>query len=188
MVIENKKGAELLSVIIWTVVIAAIAIIIGLFVYGFFEKGGGIVDTLPTALAAKAGICKQIASETVAFCEFTPIDLEGIKGDAYINCEYPGAAFKQEIDTIVGKPECPTNGEEQFCKDLRNNNPEFKGATINNYDCLKEALKNCADSEVGGEWIEGVACADGVVDYTDSALDKDDNTGKRCCISGTIAA
>src|SRR3989344_2769381 len=143
--IDNKKAQEgspwgnMLGLIIGAIVV----VLIVLYVSGFFDRLGGATDTLPGPLAAKAEICKSVASNQVAFCEFTELSLSGIKGDSFVNCAYgqeghgTNSAFKEELkEAGVTLPTC-TSSEKDYCDRITDSTIKAK-TFVNGLNCATD--------------------------------------------------
>jgi len=159
--LKDKKAQELWQLLVLVLGIVVV-LVVGYFVYNSFQTAGGIVDTLPSALAVKLQLCESLTTNAVAFCEFTPIDLSEIKGDAYVNCKYPGKEFAAAINALGGVPSCSSTSEEEFCNALKMQDG-FKKANINGKGtCTKDKgwvslISKDTCTGMGGSW-QTAAC------------------------------
>lgn len=138
MVGKKAQGGPGLGTLVGLAVIVIAAVLIILFLTGVFGDLRGQTENIPSALATKAEICKSLSTNQVAFCEFTKVDLDGVKGDSYVNCFYKGnTAFKNEVEKAGSTITCDNAGAE-FCSSF--SEVERKEIFVNRGNC--EALGN----------------------------------------------
>ena len=140
MISKKAQGGPGLGTIIAVGVMLVAAILIVLYLLDVSNTVGDFTKITPSALSAKAEICKGLSSSQVAYCEFTEVEK-----DKYINCAYPntapgGADFRAEIDQVVtNTPPCVTDRLD-YCKDkLLVDNPSFKGS-VNGLNCNSQEI------------------------------------------------
>ena len=115
---KKAQGGPGLGTIVTIIVVVFVGVLILLAVSGFFGDIIGGRKTLPSALSAKAEVCKSVSQNQVAFCEPTKLDLKGMPrgADSYVNCRYTGnQAFVLEVmEAGDNLPTCET-AEADLC-------------------------------------------------------------------------
>lgn len=153
----NKKGMTVPSIIAGLVI--AFVLIFGMvwLLTGGFRTIAGVTDTLPSALAAKAEVCKGVATSQVAYCEFTKTNLEGVREDSYINCAYNDPNFKAEVASEVSNPPTCSDFDAVIGTGICNR-AEIDADTLING---KSSCQDLAISFCGQVGIDGITMASG---------------------------
>jgi len=136
--LKNRKGQTWEFIVLGAIGIALLVIVI-LYLFKGSNIVEGVVNDIPSALAAKLEICKSVVSNPVAFCEFTELTLPKV-GKGWVNCRYPGKEFSEAISQLTSPPSCSgigVEGETAFCNSIKDA-AGFKGANINGLKFSKD--------------------------------------------------
>ena len=178
--VRDKLGqSSSVGFIIAVVILAVFAVVVIYGIYMTNEKFIDVFNQVPDSLTFKLEFCNA-AINNQAFCQYTPVVLDnGIftKGLLYLNCEYPGVEFQNELENSGVDYECSDTSEKDFCAKISEVDG-FKGATINGDYCNADGTFEDRTSEdntseeieendlvaIGGECDEdeGIFCEDGL--------------------------
>jgi len=138
---NNKRGQTVSTIIKLGVGILLLGIM-GYFIITVGNTAQGAIKAIdPGKESLRASSCGNALND-FDFCRFS--DVGEKKGEAFINCEYTGANFRNSfINTNNIKCESPKtfNGK---CAELQDK-PSFKGALLNNQICRPVTILNYED-------------------------------------------
>ena len=188
--LKSKKGLGSVEFIAATVVILVLALLIILYINGFFgtlTQAQGILT--PEILSIFTQRCKSVAIDANTYCAYEKVKLSKVTKEVLINCEFEDIqnALKQSNSDYTTTISCAgairDTLAERVCTDYPTSSIYKDGKIALNCKEVLARTKTCQENS--GKWTIGSLCdLTKEEDITNNVIESDvnihDNTD-RCC-------
>lgn len=137
----NKRGQEIAwGTIIIGLIIIVVAVLIILFVSGYFDRFGAVGEAIPEGLAAAAQGCRLAVQggSVTSFC----YEFKEVSDDEFVNCadsRILDELNKEGVQPLTCDPVIVTSSSIAECKKITNpndwDNTKVNGQVCNDYTC-----------------------------------------------------